>query len=774
MAIRENDLFVAVGDQIRVLNLTEMKDTWMNASRDATERYVELTDSWIHSVPYKVLDTPEINFQIVSIEPNSNGRLLSVVGYTRLVIICLPRQGFSDVSLSRKKVDCRTLSIGVKYYDTSKTEILKVQWHPLSETRTHIVVLGNDNILRMFDISKDIEEAEQSFDLSPIEQPKKKTHQGGFSLDDDDDSGEEDAVTFSLGGTSQDESGWEPFTVFYALRNGHMYSLCPVIPYKSIVRRNHLESLSCLSRVKSEQAKKSNKPLSHLFRLHNDWIHYLFESAKIGQNNLDHDALTVTSSDNHIPYPVHRQGPFLINHTSPFANGVEVTDILYIHVDIINVLSLALNNGTVQNYIIGSEIDPQWQLPVKDIKFMWEKEVAFLLSDSDFLPRASLYETIQLNPGHLPPFQRVTLLNDPLYNDTYYAYHAGGVHAVSTNKWIQKLVQLGKQVEGGKTSNEVGRGISDWLNQKTTSEVRLLVNTSPFQNGFVPIVGLVLITDIYLSYSLITLTSDYRLVTRDLSMRREITASSEVQKAIKEQLKSVADTNENVYQPLLSLPAFQVPKQLDTLPKQAKIVVPTNMGGSKEIVITDESLSFFLKTSETFKQETHELNKAAIVIDKRLTMQQKEFERQVSTLRDLYDRLEKIKSVGTEDEQEKKVKALHQTHAKLRLRIDEQLHKLMKSYQPDLSNEEKEWIAKLEELSKHVGGDSGYVSRIEQLKTQYEQLSSKKDKVLKAKGSNINPTQLQNVLRTLNEQKSSLSDLEKRFENLRTKLPSVA
>lgn len=54
MAIRENDLFVAVGDQIRVLNLTEMKDTWMNASRDATERQIELTDSWIHSVPYKV------------------------------------------------------------------------------------------------------------------------------------------------------------------------------------------------------------------------------------------------------------------------------------------------------------------------------------------------------------------------------------------------------------------------------------------------------------------------------------------------------------------------------------------------------------------------------------------------------------------------------------------------------------------------------------------------------------------------------------------------
>jgi nucleoporin NUP82 len=97
------------------------------------------------------LDTPEINFNIESILPNKNGRLLSVTGHARLVIVCLPRQGFSDVSdsrISRKKIDCRTLSVGSKYYDSSNADILKIQWHPLSETRTHIVVLGNDNILR--------------------------------------------------------------------------------------------------------------------------------------------------------------------------------------------------------------------------------------------------------------------------------------------------------------------------------------------------------------------------------------------------------------------------------------------------------------------------------------------------------------------------------------------------------------------------------------------------------------------------------------------------
>lgn len=347
-------------------------------------------------------------------------------------------------------------------------------------------------------------------------------------------------------------------------------------------------------------------------------------------------------------------------------------------------------------------------------------KLALLLSESDFLPRASLYETINLNSGHLPPFQRVSLTHDPLYSDTYYAYHAGGVHVISTNQWIKQLVKLNQSIENGVQAEQ---SISDWLNQKQTSKVRLLVNSSPFKDGFVPIVGLVVIKDVYISYSLLCLTDDYRLVTRDLSTRRELSKNDGSEKeAIQQQLKSVAGDSETGYQPLLSLPAFQIPTQLDNLPKQPKIVVPANMGGSKELVITNESFLFFSKSSEQFCNETIRLQRAAAKIDKRLNMQQKEFERQVSTLRDLYDRLQVVRSNDAKVAQEEKLKELHHTHAKLRLRIDEQLHKLTSTYQPDLSNEEKEWVNKLEDLSKQIDGDSGYVARIQQV--------TKKDKCL--------------------------------------------
>ncbi|CAO3642831.1 unnamed protein product [Mucor hiemalis] len=765
---RDNDLFVGVGCQIRVLNLTELKDAWLEASKQVNQTQAVKCDNWIHTVPYKVLETPELTFTIESMAANKNGKLLSVAGQSKLIIVCLPRQGFSDVSdssNSRKKVDCRTLSVGSPYYDKSNSEILKVQWHPLSETGTHIVVLGNDNILRIFDISIDIEEPEQFFDLSPAD--KTIVEKGrGYSFNNDEDDGEEDAVTFSLGGPSQDQSGWETFTVFYALRSGHIYALCPVIPYRSVIRRNHLDNLACISQVKYEQCKSNYKTLSFLFKLHSEWINVLFESAKVGHGKLDNDTLTVVSTDNHVYYPVQRQGPFLINHTQPLDNGVQTSDLLYLNADPVNVLALALTNGTVQNYILASEIDAQWQMPVKNAKDGWQKELGILLTDSDFLPRATLYESINLHSSHLPPFQRVTLLNDPLYPDTYYAYHAGGVHAIDMHSWVYKLGKLISNHEKSQNA-DAERGLKDWLNEKKTSDFRLLVDTSPFSTGYIPIIGLVLISDIYLSYSVLAITSDYRLTTCELNMRRGLIASEASTTAVKQQLKSLE--SESGYQPLLPLPAFQPPKQLDSLPKQTKVVIPSDMAG--KVVINEDTLRFFHKTSEQVRRDTHDLKKAAIKIDGRLTLQQKEFERQVVFLRELYDRLQRVRSDEAKSTQEQKLKDLTATHAKLRLRIDEQLRKLMNTYQPDLSNEEKEWIAKLEKLSKQIGGDSGYSARIKMLQEQVQQLSLKADKP-KPKTSNINATQLNNVLRTLKEQTTSIEEAKERVESLSNKLPT--
>ncbi|KAG1065782.1 hypothetical protein G6F42_026768 [Rhizopus arrhizus] len=175
------------------------------------------------------------------------------------------------------------------------------------------------------------------------------------------------------------------------------------------------------------------------------------------------------------------------------------------------------------------------------------------------------------------------------------------------------------------------------------------------------------------------------------------------------------------------------------------------MGGPQEIVINEETLRFFSKSTEQIRRETRDLKKAASHIDSRLTTQQKEFERQLNAVRDLYYKLEKSNSKEAKEAQQQKLKDISQKHAKLRLRIDEQLRTLMKSYQPELSNEEKEWIDKLEKLSKQVSGESGYLARIKKLREQLEQ-QSRVTKPKTHRFAGMNQTQLKSVLGTLKQQ----------------------
>lgn len=97
----------------------------------------------------------------------------------------------------------------------------------------------------------------------------------------------------------------------------------------------------------------------------------------------------------------------------------------------------------------------------------------------------------------------------------------------------------------------------------------------------------------------------------------------------------------------------------------------------------------------------------------RISLQQKEFEKQVDSVKDIYERYQKYFSPEAKKIQEKVLKDITSRHAKLRLRMDEQLRLVMLSCQPGLSKEENEWIEKLQTLSDKINGTSGYASRID-------------------------------------------------------------
>jgi nucleoporin NUP82 len=96
-----------------------------------------------------------------------------------------------------------------------------------------------------------------------------------------------------------------------------------------------------------------------------------------------------------------------------------------------------------------------------------------------------------------------------------------------------------------------------------------------------------------------------------------------------------------------------------------------------------------------------------------MVLQQKEFERQVIALRNLYDRLQNVNSEDAKAKRQDELKKLTKTHNELRLRVEEQVRRLVNCYQPNLSKQEKKFASKLETLSKQISGDGGQTKRIE-------------------------------------------------------------
>lgn len=98
-----------------------------------------------------------------------------------------------------------------------------------------------------------------------------------------------------------------------------------------------------------------------------------------------------------------------------------------------------------------------------------------------------------------------------------------------------------------------------------------------------------------------------------------------------------------------------------------------------------------------------------------LQLQQKEQQRQLVQLFEIYKRINELSSPT---EQEKRIKALEKVarkDKKLSLRADSILQKLLDKSQPELSVYEKRWIEELQRLQKIVEGDSGFSGRVKKV-----------------------------------------------------------
>lgn len=170
MAVRNADVLVSYGMELRMASLLEAKHNGSEAARTGLAAHTGIGTS---STTYKRLTAPALDFDIERLIVNPTGKLVAAVGSRKIAIVVLPRPG----SLASKGSTSKPAEVGVKaavvgpYYHHDriggKARLADVKWHPWGELGSSLLVMTRDGILREYNVSLDVEEPVQTVSLLP-------------------------------------------------------------------------------------------------------------------------------------------------------------------------------------------------------------------------------------------------------------------------------------------------------------------------------------------------------------------------------------------------------------------------------------------------------------------------------------------------------------------------------------------------------------------------------------------------------------------------------
>ncbi|ORY54488.1 hypothetical protein BCR35DRAFT_335787, partial [Leucosporidium creatinivorum] len=790
--VRGTDLVVAVGKELRIASLADVKARCSERDEEGTGAY----DEEVALGDYKtLLTTPAIPFEIQQLVLNPTSKLLAVIGLHSILVLVLPRKGWSS-SVGRS-IECRSLAVGSFYHShPGSPSVAQALWHPWGTSASSLFVLTSDALLREYTISHDVEEPSQTLSFSPT------TPSGGggiparggkrFSADEED---AQVAVGMCFG---QGEGDWGPLAVFGLMRNGDVLALCPVLPRRATIPTSYLHSLSSFVSSKvdylalttstaddlntsttsshlgtptkslalthrpssngtpSRQQKKESSSSNPLSKIYNHQLHYVNSLLRLAQSSSstaeteeapNSSTVSILTPHHPTPDPPALQGPFLLQPGSrDLENGVEdprATDLAYLAYrgegeeaeqgEAMGVLVVCWNDGKVELGVEGEKVEGKWSAggAARRETTPRRRKGGFSAYDSDedeqeevdAPPTLLIYETISLGLSSLLPPASIdqtlsttsypTITLDPLYSsDTIYIKHALGAHCVGIRSWAEGLRKALKSSEEEGEEGEVERELKKG---KKSSVAWVLKTVSPAgaqegkQEGgageeTTPLIGLNVINDIYLGYSLLLLTDKLQLVAIELSLRVDsalLPSASTSSNGTKALDSSDTKDDSEGYQTLLTTP-FHIPSSLTrTTPSSSLARLAPPKTPSKELIITPETLRFLGKSVELVQTEIRDLVTGVDAVQGRLELQMRELSRQLGAV----DSLSKLSSpASSSTDLPTRLASAQATQLTLLARTDRLLQRLMDAHSPQLSNFEKKWFEELGRLEREEGG----------------------------------------------------------------------
>ncbi|KIL68151.1 hypothetical protein M378DRAFT_71925 [Amanita muscaria Koide BX008] len=711
MLLKGADLILAAGKQIRMASLNDAR---LNQGPAKT---------------YKTLHTPNIQFEIQQIVLNPSGKLLAVAGTYQVAVVVLPRSTFAR--LVPDTIDCKSVQVG-QYYHASEASapIAKIDWHPWGEAGSTLLVMTIDGKLREYDISIETEEPQQLLSFMP-EKKFKSFHA--------EDPSEREVVSFTLGKGGAD---WGPLTLYALTRSGDIHAICPYMPKNASVPSSYVHALDCFVSAKREYLAhdtSSSKDLSMLYDYQHKYVSALLKQLPSGTIIPGLSRSVLMHPPTIVKLQPTRQGPFLLQPSPRMLDGSEggfATDISYL---VFGLQQDDPDDGGGEPMYLGAVLVAYQDgridvcLDVEKVEAKWEGK------QNQGLPMLAVYENVDLGlvsllkqasdkdldllQGNHPLFY-----SDPIHDDTVYAYHAFGVHSLHLGPVFQDLVSA-LRVEG---DDEIS--LQEALQNSTCTTVQPILSTYSIERRCSnPVTGVAIPNDVYLTYTIFILTSAMRVTTFPLSLQDESKQKQEESFTTEDFGGNTATAfftpldGPAAYMSLLDDESYKPPDVLlrpSGLPSSPRLSLPPS--GSKELVLTPETLRFVGTTVANLRAQIHEIQLAYQTAERRVALQQQELIRQVEKCRNLNQLNEHMRqdSLG---EIPKRIDSIEDRQKTLLGRLDRTLQALMQKACPELSEHEMKWFDELKRMKEEISRSGRYdgeslVARTRQLEREFSRL----------------------------------------------------
>lgn len=678
----------------------------------------------------------------LSVSPNGN--LLAIATEHTVHIALLPDSSYLG-QLPNGAIKLKAFAVGPTTHVLSQSQIASILWHPCGLAGNCLLTITVDAVVRLWEFNRDNRWSTDSPTLA-IDLKKLVT---GSSEEQDFAPGRIRNRAFSLdsvglevasacfgGSGSSDESAWSATTLWFAMKGGDVYALCPLLPSKWQPPSTLMPSISQAVVGKKAMTQDESQYNLEEIRQYNDqyeWIRGIDSQEPViveGSDSFSPDIEVYCRPT--APSAVPRlQGPFQI-FSEDIDEDLELSDIHIIagkidaealisgddsdsepdwideHGISAAVVCLVTRSGRVYVCLDLEGVEGQW-LPRKNSKRMPEppKEPYLIVLEG--------LET--MNSTDLLDLEWPTFTQDVESRYSFFITHSKGVFFFSLDPWVQRLEQelQSNQSLGAPFRMDIIKNGPGTLRERmlTFSHEQDLVSDSS-----VP--ACLVLEDSDLGYFLLTpVDGEPKAAILEMAMPEptvplEIEEEEEISKSTPEMdALSLRGPAREVYQ------APQIFSRSSSLPGFFDKHIPSRHRKlmKEHVRMSTATLDLMTSAHRVISKETHILGVAAADLFRRCERLQDELRDQISRASEVAHRTEvvlgedadqyvgntTVKFHATLDERLEKVRGRHQDlvsrHEKLR-------EKFSKAGE-EVSEKERLWFAEVRKTAESVGVEVG-------------------------------------------------------------------